>query len=98
MSELRLTAGRWKFRPAQGKMHAHIVANGIMLAIFKTAVSPPDGRAMAAAPDLLAVTLKVINDVDPVCMIERDHPQAGLADLYRAALAARDLAYGGDPR
>lgn len=48
----------------------------------------PMTRLVSAAPDLLGVAELVIELVDGACLVERDHPQARLADLLRAAFAA----------
>jgi len=41
---------------------------------------------IAASPDMLAALKAFVAKIDPVCMIERDHPQVDLADEYREAL------------
>lgn len=76
-------ADEFRVYMGDGGISLHAVPNGVERA-----------RLIAAAPDGLALAEAVIAAVDGACTVERDHPQADLADVLRAAWALRAKATG----
>jgi hypothetical protein len=109
MSEFKGTPGPWShdYRKSRSGGYSHEVfdQDGELIAtaawypvklddVTTTTNREANARLIAAAPDLLALAEMVITNVDGAALVERDHPQAALADTLRAAYAARSKALG----
>lgn len=53
-----------------------------------------DVKLLHVASVMLTVCKRVVSEIDSVCLVERDHPQAALADLLRDAIEAVAQAEG----
>lgn len=108
MSEVKHTPGPWSssvngFGFVKVEAHGFDTYDGSVIVSTMCSghhigydVEKANARLIAAAPDMLDALKAMVKKIDPVCMVEDDHPQADLADEYRDALWAIAKAEGRD--